>query len=179
MFEKLTRAVISYLRMQIDAGADAVQIFGSPKATADNMIEPASLRSVTKIIAGLRSKVPVIFFPRGAHGPWGALADTGAQVVGVDWTVSLAAVAAELPARVGVQGNLDPCLLTTSAAVVARETRRILEDMRGRPGHIFNLGHGVPPAAKLECIESLVETVKGFEARASSAMTRGEMTNGK
>ena len=171
LFEKLTRAVTSYLRMQIEAGADAVQIFGSLEGNlADNMIEPASLRSVTKIIAGLRSKVPVIFFPRGAHGPWDALADTGAQVLGVDWTVGLAAVAAQLPARVGVQGNLDPCLLTTSGPVVARETTRILEDMRGRPGHIFNLGHGVPPAAKLECIESLVETVKGFGAARPSGV---------
>jgi uroporphyrinogen decarboxylase len=163
LFEKLTRAVISYLRMQIDAGADAVQIFGSLEGNlADNMIQPASLRAVTKIIAGLRSKAPVIFFPRGAHGPWDALAETGAQVLGLDWTVSLAAVAAKLPACVGVQGNLDPCLLTTSAPIVARETRRILEDMRDRPGHIFNLGHGVPPAAKLECIESLVQTVRDY-----------------
>ena len=166
LFEKLTRAVTSYLRMQIEAGADAVQIFGSLEGNlADNMIEPASLRSVTKIIAGLRSKVPVIFFPRGAHGPWDALADTGAQVLGVDWTVGLAAVAAQLPARVGVQGNLDPCLLTTSGPVVARETTRILEDMRGRPGHIFNLGHGVLPETDPDVLTRVVALIHELTAR--------------
>ncbi|MCS6883747.1 MAG: hypothetical protein NZU74_20715, partial [Chloroflexaceae bacterium] len=130
------------------------------------------LRPVTRIIAALRGRVPVILFARGAHEVWDSLADTGAQVLGVDWTVSLAAVARQLPARVAVQGNLDPCLLTTSAPVVARETRRILEAMRDRPGHIFNLGHGVPPTAKLECIESLVETVQNFStARPAAAET--------
>lgn len=163
LFEKVTRAVIHCLQMQIEAGADAVQLFGSLEGNlADNLIEPACLRAVTRIIAALRGKVPVIFFARGAHGRWDALAETGAQVLGVDWTVSLAAVARQVPARVAVQGNLDPCLLTTSGPVVARETRRILEDLRGRPGHIFNLGHGVPPAAKLECMESLVQTVQDF-----------------
>ena len=59
-------------------------------------------------------------------------------------------------------GNLDPCLLTTTPEVVAAEARAILESMRGRPGHIFNLGHGVSPAARLECIEALAQTVRSF-----------------
>ena len=63
----------------------------------------------------------------------------------------------------GVQGNLDPFLLSTTPEVVAAETRRILREMRGRPGHIFNLGHGVPPNAKLENIESLVSAVRSFK----------------
>jgi uroporphyrinogen decarboxylase len=61
---------------------------------------------------------------------------------------------------VGIQGNLEPSLLTTTPDRVTAETRRILHEMRGRPGHIFNLGHGVPPEAKLENIEALVETVR-------------------
>ena len=71
--------------------------------------------------------------------------------------------AARLPDRVGVQGNLDPFLLSTTPEVVAAETGRILREMRGRPGHIFNLGHGVPPNAKLENIGALVETVRSFK----------------
>jgi uroporphyrinogen decarboxylase len=67
-----------------------------------------------------------------------------------------------LPPGIGVQGNLDPFLLTTTPQVVAAETRRILREMRGRAGHIFNLGHGVPPEAKLENLQSLVDTVKQF-----------------
>ena len=71
----------------------------------------------------------MIVFSRGTHGNWDELAATGAQVVGVDWNVRLAEVAAGLPARVGVQGNLDPFVLTTAPEVVAAETRRILRDM--------------------------------------------------
>jgi uroporphyrinogen decarboxylase len=94
------------------------------------------------------------------HGNWETLAATGAQVLGVDWNVRLAEIAGRLPGTIGVQGNLDPFLLSTSPEIVARETGRILKEMRGRPGHIFNLGHGVPPTAKLENIEALVSTVK-------------------
>ena len=70
---------------------------------------------------------------------------------------------ARLPGNVAVQGNLDPFLLTTTPAAVAAEAGRILEEMRGARGHIFNLGHGVPANAKLECIESLVTTVRNFK----------------
>jgi uroporphyrinogen decarboxylase len=84
--------------------------------------------------------------------------------LGVDWNIGLAEVAARLPQKVGVQGNLDPFLLSTSPEIVARETRRILNEMRGRTGHIFNLGHGVPPNAKLENIQALVDTVREHNA---------------
>jgi uroporphyrinogen decarboxylase len=116
-----------------------------------------------QIIGSLRGKAPVIVFSRGTHGNWAELAATGANVLGVDWNVRLAEVAVRLPARVGVQGNLDPFLLTTAPGAVAADTRRILREMRGRPGHIFNLGHGVPPNATLENIESLVTAVRDFK----------------
>ena len=70
----------------------------------------------------------------------------------------------ELPATVAVQGNLDPFLLSTRPEIVAAEAGRVLSEMRGRPGHIFNLGHGVPPNAKLENIESLVNTVRSHQS---------------
>jgi len=102
-------------------------------------------------------------FSRGTHSNWDDLVDTGATVLGVDWNVRLADVRARLPDRVAVQGNLDPFLLCTTPEAVAAETRRILREMRGRPGHIFNLGHGVPPEARLENIGSLVSTVRSFK----------------
>src|SRR5207249_1074616 len=110
----------------------------------------------------LERQVPVIVFSKGAHENWNALVHTGADVLGLDWTVRLATVQSLLPANVGVQGNLDPALLTTTPEIVAGETTRLLTEMRGRNGHIFNLGHGVPPTAKLENISSLVETVRKF-----------------
>ena len=164
LLEKLSQALSAFLQLQIDAGADAVQIFDSLGGVlSDGDFAAASGRWMTRIIASLKGKAPVIVFSKGTHGSWDELVATGAQVLGVDWNLRLADVRARLPDRVGVQGNLDPFLLTTTPAVVAAETSRILRGMRGRPGHIFNLGHGVPPNAKLENIESLVSAVRSFE----------------
>ena len=214
LLEKLTKAVTGFLQLQIDAGADAVQIFDSLGGVlSDGDFGSASGRWMGQITGCLRAssgsstgggaekrlrvilrgglglregtdpsprpsplgkgrggsvcsgagRAPVIVFSKGTHGSWDELVATGAQVLGVDWNVRLADVRARLPDGVGVQGNLDPFLLTTSPAVVATETGRILREMRGRPGHIFNLGHGVPPNAKLESIESLVSTVRSFK----------------
>jgi len=108
-------------------------------------LPPPRRAGMKQIIASLKGKTPVIVFSKGTHGNWEELVATGAQVLGVDWNLRLADVAARLPARVGVQGNLDPFLLTTRPGVVAAETSRILQELRGRPGHIFNLGHGCRP----------------------------------
>jgi uroporphyrinogen decarboxylase len=164
LLDKITRAVAGYLQMQIDAGVDAVQIFDSlggglpPSAYA-----AASGRWMNQIILSLKRKAPVIVFSKGTHGNWQELADSGANVLGVDWGVRLTDVRAQVPAQIGLQGNLDPFFLTTTPQAVATETKRILEEMRGRPGHIFNLGHGVPPNAKLENIGALVETVRSWK----------------
>ena len=164
LLEKLTQAVAGFLQLQIDAGADAVQIFDSLGGVlSDGDFSAASGRWLKQIVGSLKGNVPVIVFSKGTHGSWDELVATGAQVLGVDWNLRLADVRARLPDRVGVQGNLDPFLLTTTPAVVAAETSRILREMRGRPGHIFNLGHGVPPNAKLENIESLVSAVRSFK----------------
>ncbi len=107
---------------------------------------------------------PVIVFSLGTHGNWDDLLGTGASVLGIDWQFPLAHARRLLPADIALQGNLAPALLSDATPeVVARETRAVLETMRGRPGHIFNLGHGLPPAAKLENITALVETVKHFK----------------
>ncbi|MFO1500964.1 MAG: uroporphyrinogen decarboxylase [Verrucomicrobiota bacterium] len=159
--EKLTRAVICFLQMQIDAGVDAIQIFDSLGGLLGaSAFEEASGFWMKQIIDALRGQVPVIVFAKGAHGSLEALIRLEAQVLGMDWTVSLPALRRVLPAKVGIQGNLDPTLLETSPAVVAAETDRIVQQLRGRPGHIFNLGHGVPPGAKLECLEALVRTIR-------------------
>jgi uroporphyrinogen decarboxylase len=164
LLETLTEAVARFLRLQIDAGADAVQIFDSLGGVlSDGEFAAASGSWMKRIVGSLKGRAPVIVFSKGTHGNWDHLAATGAQVLGVDWNVRLADVARRLPGRVGVQGNLDPFLLTTTPAVVAAETGRILREMRGRPGHIFNLGHGVPPNAKLENIESLISAVRSFK----------------
>ena len=161
--EKLTTAVAQFLQIQIDAGVDAVQIFDSLGGVlSGNVYEIASARWIKKIIDNLAGQVPVLVFAKGVHGNWDALVRTGTQAISVDWTVRLADVCARLPKNMAIQGNLDPFLLNANPEIVAGEAERILESMRARSGHIFNLGHGVPPTANLECIERLVTTVRNF-----------------
>jgi len=163
LMEKLTLAVTEYLQMQIAAGVDGIQIFDSLGGNlAANVFDDVSGRWTREIIAALGGQVPVILFSKGTHGQWDSLGQSGANILSVDWTQSLSKVRALLPQKVGVQGNLEPLLLATTPEIVARETERLLREMADVPGHIFNLGHGVPPLAKLECIEALVNTVRNF-----------------
>ena len=163
--EKMTAAVTAYLQMQIATGVDAVQIFDSHGGhLAATEFQEASGRWTDQIIANLGGKVPVINFSLGTHGNWPDLIASGANVLGIDWQTSIAEARKIIPAHIAMQGNLSPVHIAESTpAVVATETTNILEAMRGRPGHIFNLGHGLTPAAKLENIAALVETVKAFK----------------
>ncbi|MEI6862447.1 MAG: uroporphyrinogen decarboxylase [Verrucomicrobiota bacterium] len=163
LLEKLTASLIAYFQMQITAGADAIQIFDSwGGIIAGPDYEAASLRWIRQIIAALPPDFPVILYAKGTAPHLADQAFTGARVLSVDWTGDLAMVRRTLPANVAVQGNLDPVLLTTTPAIVRRETARLLESMRGTAGHIFNLGHGITPQGKIECVEALVETVTGW-----------------
>lgn len=160
LMETLTAAVAKLLKMQIAAGADAVQIFDSLGGLLSPEDFPqASAKWIREIISALGGAVPVIVFSKDYHD-WPALVSTGANVLGIDPSVRLVDVRKALPASIGIQGNLEPSLLTAAPNQVVAETMRILEEMRGRPGHIFNLGHGVPPEAKLENIEALVQAVR-------------------
>jgi uroporphyrinogen decarboxylase len=152
--EKLTAAITAYVQMQISAGVDALQIFDSHGGQlAPTDFQEASGRWIRDIIAAI-----------GTHGNWDDFLATGASVLGIDWQFPLAHARRLLPADIALQGNLAPALLSDATPeVVAQETRAILEAMRGRKGHIFNLGHGVPPNAKLENIAALVETVQNFK----------------
>lgn len=164
LMDKLSQAVAGFLQLQIDAGADAVQIFDSLGGIlSDGDYAGASGAWIRRIVSSLKKQVPVIVFGKGVHGNWDDLVATGAQILGVDWNIRLADVRKRLPRNVGVQGNLDPFLLSTDPETVAAETRRILTEMRGLKGHVFNLGHGVTPSATLENIESLVNTVRSYK----------------
>jgi uroporphyrinogen decarboxylase len=177
--EKLTAAITAYLQMQINAGVDALQIFDSHGGQlAPTDFQEASGRWMRDIVASIGARSdnpshravpeagapPVIVFSLGTHGNWDDLLATGANVLGIDWQFPLAHARRLLPADIALQGNLAPTLLSDATPeMVARETRAVLETMRGRKGHVFNLGHGVPPNAKLENIAALVKTVKNFK----------------
>ena len=164
LMEKLTVGVADYLKMQADAGVDAVQIFDSLGGLlSSEEYDEISGCWIRRIIESLQGAVPVILFSRGTAGCLQELVQTGAQVLGLDWSISLAEARLHMPATMGVQGNLDPASLTTTPDVATREATRILEEMRGQNGFIFNLGHGVTPDAKIENIESVVSAVKDFK----------------
>lgn len=166
--EKLTAAITAYLKMQIAAGVDVLQIFDSHGGhLAPTEFQEASGRWMKDIISELgtvKGKPPVIVFSLGTHGNWNDLISTGANVIGIDWQTSLADARKAIPEGIGLQGNLKPTLLNDATPpVVSAETKNVLEAMRARNGHIFNLGHGLTPDAKLENIAALVETVRNFK----------------
>jgi len=164
LMEKITAALIEYFLMQIRAGADAIQLFDSwGGIIAGPDYEAASLRWMRTIIAALPKDFPVILYAKGVNSQLTDLAFSGARVLGVDWTVDLAVVRRLVPANVALQGNLDPVLMNTTPEIVRREASRLLESLRGAPGHILNLGHGIMPEAKIECMEALVNTVTGWK----------------
>ncbi len=164
LLEKITEATIIYLKAQIEAGADVIQLFDSQGGTlGPNQFWDVSGRWMQQIIEAIDGAVPTIVFARNVHHNWTEVVQTGARALGIDWSVSLREVCAEIPETVAVQGNLDPALLIATPEAAAAETQRILEQMRGRDGFIFNLGHGVPPEAKIEAIQSVTETVQNFK----------------
>ncbi|MBI2515880.1 MAG: uroporphyrinogen decarboxylase [Opitutae bacterium] len=160
LMEKLTAALIAYFKLQISAGVDAIQLFDSwGGIIAGQDYEAASLRWMREIIAALPKDFPVILYAKGTPTQLTDMAFSGAAVLGVDWTVDLGIVRKLVPDNIALQGNLDPVLMNTTPDIVRRETTRLLENMRGARGHIFNLGHGIMPQAKLECMQALVDTV--------------------
>ena len=164
LMRKLTRSIIDYLKMQVDSGVDAIQIFDSMGGMlSSEEYSEVSGHWIGEIIESLDGMVPVILFSRDTAGSLQELVQTGAQVLGLDWSIRLSEARSRVPSSIALQGNLDPTVLTTTPGTAARETSRILEEMRGNDGFIFNLGHGVPPDAKLENIESVVSVVKGFK----------------
>ncbi len=163
LMAKLTAGLIEYCRMQIRAGADAIQLFDSwGGIIAGQDYEAASLRWMREIIAALPRDFPVILYAKGTPLQLTDMAFSGARVLGVDWTVDLGVVRKLVPGNIALQGNLDPVLMNTSPDIVRREASRLLEIMRGTRGHIFNLGHGIMPEAKIECMEALVGTVRDW-----------------
>jgi uroporphyrinogen decarboxylase len=163
LLEKLTAALVAYFQMQIEAGADAIQIFDSwGGILAGPDYEAASLQWIRRLVAALPAGFPVILYAKGTASHFAAQAASGVRAISVDWTADLAAVRTSLPANIALQGNLDPVLMTTTPDIVRSQTTRLLASMRGRSGHIFNLGHGITPDAKLECMSALVETVTSF-----------------
>ncbi|MHB0871400.1 MAG: uroporphyrinogen decarboxylase [Chloroflexota bacterium] len=161
LMERLAQLVGGYLRSQVAAGAQAVQLFDSWVG----VLGPADYRefvlrySQQAIATAQTADVPVIHFTTGTTGMLGLIREAGGDVVGVDWRVELAAAWERLGPEVAIQGNLDPQTLLAPLSTLRARAASILEGANGRPGHIFNLGHGVLPQTPVEQVAALVEFV--------------------
>lgn len=165
LMNKVTDAVIDLFKMQIDAGIDAVQIFDSAGAFCpSHQYEAMSLKWIKKITDSLPTNFPVIIFAKGMANHQHALVETGASVLSLDWTVDLPSYYDSLPEDVAVQGNLDPLILSSTPDIVRTETTALLDKMKGRHGHILNLGHGILPSAKPDNMQVLCDTIADFSA---------------
>ena len=162
LMQKLTDGIVEYLHMQIDAGADALQIFDSWCSICPaTRYEAWSLRWIQHIIKELKERVPVILFAKGMEQKVPELMQTGAKILSLDWTTNLRLMRQSIGKRVAIQGNLDPIVLTTTPDITRREAQCVLDEAGNQPGFIFNLGHGMIPSAKIECVEALIEVVTG------------------
>lgn len=159
--EKLTAAIVKFLRMQIRAGVDAVQIFDS----LGGLIPGDDFRAASgvwmrEIVVSLAGSVPAIVFSKGTR-EWGTLADTGAEVIGVDYDTTLTKARRALGKGVAIQGNLDPShLVSHSPEMIRSQVEALLDEMKGEEGYIFNLGHGLLPNTRLENIQAVLDTVR-------------------
>lgn len=162
LMEKLTEAIIQYLENQIIAGVDAVQIFDTLGGIlSKEEFASASAVWMKEIVHKLNGRAPVIVFSKDVHNNWNDLISTGANVIGIDHNFPLSEARRIFPLNVAIQGNLNPELLRLQSPQPAiDETKKILSEMNGRNGYIFNLGHGVPPDARLEIIEEILKIIR-------------------
>lgn len=164
LLEHLAQATIEYFQMQISAGVDAIQIFDSLAGLLESTLyEEVSARWIRHIISNLNPKVPIIVFAKGYQGQWHDLIGTGPQVISFDASANLGQLRTVIPEHIAMQGNLDPSTMTRTPEVVAAETQRILTEMNGRKGYIFNLGHGLPAGTPIENIALMMETITQFK----------------
>jgi uroporphyrinogen decarboxylase len=165
IIERIEEVTFDYLSRQVEAGAEALQLFDSwAGSLAPSEFEQWVIAPTARLVARLRDRhpdVPVIGFPKGAGGKLPAYArETGVTAVGLDETVDPVWAASALPDGLPVQGNLDPLALIAGGEPLSQAVRRILDALSARP-HIFNLGHGIQQDTPIAHVEQLIQLVKG------------------
>ncbi|MCR9119559.1 MAG: uroporphyrinogen decarboxylase, partial [bacterium] len=166
LMNRLARSVTRYLTAQIHAGAQCVQLFDSwagALSVAD--YRRYALPYTSQIIAGLPKGVPVINFATGNPCLLPLLAEGGGNVIGVDWRIPLDEAWKTIGYDRGVQGNLEPLVLLSDRDTIRQRAKEVLDQAAGRPGHIFNLGHGVVQQTPVENAIALVDAVHELSAR--------------
>ncbi len=168
LLDRLTDVTLAYLRAQVQAGAQAVQLFDSWAGT----LSPADYRQFAlpysrRVLSGLSDLgVPRIHFATGTAGMLPLLREAGGDVISVDWRVDLRRAWDQIGHDVAIQGNLDPALLFVPQNALAQGVRHVLAQADGRPGHIFNLGHGILPETPVGNVQFVVDLVHRESAKA-------------
>jgi uroporphyrinogen decarboxylase len=168
LLDVLVESVARYLAAQAAAGAQALMVFDTwGGLLAPSMFREFSLRPLAAIVARLKADaatrdIPLILFSKGANGHLEALADSGCDALGVDWTIDLGEARARVGQRVALQGNLDPATLAASPQTIRAQAHRVLDAYAGAPGHVFNLGHGITPDIDPAHVAALVDAVHTY-----------------
>jgi uroporphyrinogen decarboxylase len=163
---KLTDATVSYLNHQISAGADAIQIFDSwVGCLSPDDYREYVLPHMNRLFQNIAKNTPVIHFGTNTAGLLELMKEAGGNVIGLDWRVNLKDAWARVGYDVGVQGNLDPAILLTKPAEIRRKASMVMEKAERRPGHIFNLGHGVLPNTPVDNVLALIDYVHDFGSK--------------
>ncbi|MDQ3665382.1 MAG: uroporphyrinogen decarboxylase [Acidobacteriota bacterium] len=162
----ISRALVKYLNAQIRAGAQAVQLFDSwvGALSADDYREYV-LPHTRTVLSSLATGTPVIHFGTGTGALIELMREAGGDVIGLDWRVRLDNAWQRIGHDVAIMGNLDPVALFAGKDYIRSQTKKILKQATGRPGHIFNLGHGILPGTPVENVIALVEAVHELSAR--------------
>lgn len=163
LIDLLVRCSVDYLAAQLEAGADAVQIFESHAGSlAPDLFRRLSLEPIARIVSGLRERHPgarVIVFARGRGDSLAQVAATGASALGIDQETDLAEAVRALPSGLASQGNIDPDALIAGGEVLDRAVDTMLATVRGRP-HIANLGHGITPPTPPENVARMLARIR-------------------
>jgi uroporphyrinogen decarboxylase len=162
LMEKLVTVLVAYAAQQVEAGADVIQVFDSwagALSVAD--YRQYCLAPTTELVRRIQALgVPVIYFGVDTASLLPAMRETGADVLGLDWRIPLDEAWRTLNYRVAVQGNLDPITLFAPPEVLHARVAEVVAAAAGRPGHIFNLGHGIVPGTPVEAVLQVVQQIK-------------------
>lgn len=164
LMDRVSTMLIDYLKYQIASGADVVQLFESwGGVLSPNDFAIYALPYTRKVVAGLKDAgVPIITYMNGCGPVLEDLAGLGQTAVGIDWRQDIGQAFDRVGDRVAIQGNMDPCMLYAPIASIEAEVKRLHARVGGRPGHIFNLGHGILPDVPVAHAQAFVHAVKSL-----------------
>jgi uroporphyrinogen decarboxylase len=168
--EKITAVLIRYLNAQVRSGVQALQLFDSwVGCLSQTDYEEYILPHSKKVIDRVDKTVPFIHFATSNSTLLELMKRAGGDVIGVDWRIDLGEAWTRLGKGVAIQGNLDPVVLLGPVSLIEKEAKRILDGARNRPGHIFNLGHGLLPETPVDHVAALVDIVHEYSSKKSNS----------